>query len=218
MHYTAKKKGGQKWFNCSSFYEKTTKKRALNTYPHPGARLSVHLSSVCVTTETSDNSSKTHVQRGAVRFSLFCLWACLARFLDLHQPANSFWSRWMTKTSISAGTLCGIDTLPSPAPYSVITRFLSLLTAPPAEEAFTGKNDWKFHWMRGRTLGLPQDSWVRFVHTFETNKGTFESDSLTFWISQNFFLRISFGAFCLCVTNIFTYVTQMAELFCCGLR
>lgn len=26
-------------------------------------------------------------KRGAVRFSLFCLWACLARFLYLHQPA-----------------------------------------------------------------------------------------------------------------------------------
>lgn len=30
---------------------------------------------------------KKRAKRGAVRFSVFCLWACLARFLYLHQPA-----------------------------------------------------------------------------------------------------------------------------------
>lgn len=52
MHRIQKTK--QKALNCSHFPKRT--KKAFNTYPLPDARLrfSVHLSPVCVTTETSD--------------------------------------------------------------------------------------------------------------------------------------------------------------------
>jgi len=71
-------------------------------------------------------SYKTDVQRGAVRFPVFCLWVCLAWILYLRQPV---WSRWMTKTNLHRHNVwhAHFDTLPSTALYSIIKDSYSQL-------------------------------------------------------------------------------------------
>lgn len=84
---------------------------------------------------------KKKKKRGAVRFSLFCLWACLARFRYLHQPASSvFFCFFVTALKQVDDKNINLprhivwhtyfDSLPSSALYSIITHSYSLPDAP----------------------------------------------------------------------------------------
>lgn len=108
------------------------KKKAFNTYPFPDTRLSVHLSSVCVSTETSDIPPKQmckEEQWGSPSFVCEPAWLgfsiCISRlFTALKQvdDKNINLSRHIVWHA-------HFDTLPSLALYSIITHSYSLLAA-----------------------------------------------------------------------------------------